>query len=124
MAHKYEQCGLTIANNIDDEGDYFGMDLGYDWYDIYCILVFSFASCGVSKKGTSPDECTLESAIDKAKTRLKRKGFQLEHFNVNYAKQEKAFLIVFSLIEISEGGGAEITISRDNCEIIDEKFWQ
>jgi len=86
------------------------------------VLIIVLISCEVPKK--TLENCTLKSAIEEAKDRMKKKGFRLDQYNVSYARHEKAYLIVFSLIEIGDGGGAEITISKHNCKIIDERYHQ
>ena len=90
------------------------------------IMLLCFTHCSPSQLVSTDEGCNKEKATEIAEKRFKRKGYDKEYYNLA-VEEDSLFYVVKYELDLAKaqiGGGAEVTISKQNCSIVDQKFYQ
>ena len=89
---------------------------------ILIITVILFHGCAVNKKKI--ENCNKDQAKILADERMKRKGFDLKHYNVIVEDESDCYRFDYRLKAVSLGGGGTIKIAKSDCRLLSELFYQ
>lgn len=86
------------------------------------ILIFNLLSCKVRKSNIT---CDYDNALLTANNFFKKEGYIIDYYDCKVIDKKDMFIIKYILNkENMRGGGAELKISKTNCEIIDKVLYQ
>lgn len=69
--------------------------------------------------------CDKENAIKVAQNKFKGKGFYSKDYKLKSSEDSLYYHLEFKLIDTTiEGGGAYFKITKKDCKIIEQKFYQ
>jgi len=96
------------------------------------ILIALFSSCviNIPRNPTVDCECCEEKILQIADAAMRYRGmsrFDITQYERTIIEEETFFLINYSRPldgRLILGGGGEIKISKETCEIIEKKFYQ
>ena len=90
------------------------------------LLLFMpiFVNCS-SGQQVIGSECSQETAVQVANRQYKRSRHKLENYIVEVKEDSLRYNIEYKLKEPARyGGGAEFTISKQDCSVVDQKLYQ
>jgi len=70
-------------------------------------------------------DCNENKAIQTAMAKFRKKGYELDRYKMKVSEDTFFYKIKFILSDsIMEGGGADFKISKENCKILNQQFYQ
>lgn len=90
------------------------------------ILLLSLTTiygCSSLQKQKDTHPCNKEYAVQATDRRFKRKGFKMKYYESVVSQDSLYFYIIYQVKE-GYGGGAEFKVSKKDCNIVDQKFYQ
>lgn len=89
---------------------------------IIFFSIITLFSCSATKE---IKECTKISATALAEHRVLEQGYNLDKLEVVVRETKSLYLLHYCPVDsMLRGNEAEINISKSNCHIVDEKFYQ
>ena len=90
------------------------------------LTLLYLTNCSSSQPLSQEEVCSKERAVEIAKKRFKRKGYDEEYHDLKVEEDSLSYIVKYELdlTKAYVGGGAEITISKQDCSIVDQKFYQ
>lgn len=87
-----------------------------------CMIIL--ASCAMKKAVIT--ECSQAQARLIAEKRMKKHGKKLEMFNVTENEDDEVYIFDYSFKELKPvtGGGGKIKISKKDCSVTNEIYYQ
>ena len=89
---------------------------------ILIINIFFFQSCALNKKKN--ESCNQDQAKILADKRMKKRGFDLNYYKIIVVDDSDCYRFDYRLKAVSLGGGGTIKISKGNCSLLSELFYQ
>ena len=88
------------------------------------LILLLFFSCRLSKNNQQLS-CDHNNAIAIADNMVMKAGYKLSELQRKVEHDTTTYRIIYILKDsLIEGGGAEIIIGKDDCRILDSKFYQ
>ena len=89
------------------------------------IIVITYNCCTSKQNITTNQTCDQDRAKAVADKLFKKRKYIIENYDTKIIEDSSSFKIVYELSDkLAEGGGAEITISKRDCSIVDQKLYQ
>jgi len=105
----------TIANDLHVKA----------YASLMLIIPALFLCCNTTQEAAKIDCSTTENAVRVSNELVKREGFDINNMSIKIQDKDNEFIITYSLKDsLILGGGAEIIINKENCEVISEKLFQ
>ncbi len=92
----------------------------------FCVVFLYLISCSPCFLSSNGKICNKERAIDLAKKCFTSKGYSDQYYDLKVMEDSTTYTVIFKLDQskANDGGGGEIRILKQNCDIIDQKFYQ
>ena len=91
----------------------------------YFLFIYLFIFIGNIHSDFKCQDCTKDIALMQTQKKFKRKGFSLSQYNCEVVEDSLYYEVKYLLIEKGiDGGGGYFKISKKECKIVKEEYYQ